>query len=197
MGQREAKCRVIWQLRQIHADPRHETSLIINGWPKPALWTQCGALVSGRMIPEREAHDSGEGNIFSVRRFLPFAKKFAILRPGMQTRHPLVGSVLPRGIWNTRNFVRATVVLADRGQRLPRSSLGVSDLFLGRAGRPKPGRFGDSFWRRPWPCAVRTRPLPRRGYCDARRLFVHHQICNTCGRGCHTGAWRSSIRVPC
>ena len=36
-----------------------------------------------------------------------------------------------------RNFVRAAVVLADRGQRSPRSPLGVSDLFLGRAGRPK------------------------------------------------------------
>ena len=30
-------------------------------------------------------------------------------------------------------------MLADRGQSLPRSSLGVSDLFLGRGGRPKPG----------------------------------------------------------
>ena len=65
--------------------------------------------------------------------------------------------------WNPRNSVRAAVVLTDRGQRLPRSSLGVSDLFLGRAGQPKPGSFGDSFWRRPWPCAIRTRPLPRRG----------------------------------
>ena len=25
LGQREAKCRVIWQLRQVHAEPRHET----------------------------------------------------------------------------------------------------------------------------------------------------------------------------
>ena len=32
-------------------------------------------------------------------------------------------------------------MLADGGQRLPRSSLGGSDLFLGRGGRPKPGRF--------------------------------------------------------
>ena len=32
---------------------------------------------------------------------------------------------------------------------LPRSCLGVFDLFLGRAGRLKPGRFGDSFCRRP------------------------------------------------
>ena len=53
--------------------------------------------------------------------------------------------------WNPRSFVRATVVLADRGQRSPRSFLGVSDLFFGRAGRPKPGSFGGSFWRRPWP----------------------------------------------
>ena len=98
--------------------------------------------------------------------------------------------------WNTREFVRAAVVLADRGQRLPRSSLGVSALFLGRAGRLKPGRFGDSFWRWPWPCAVRTRRLPRRGYCDARRRFVHDQVCDTSRKGRHTGAWRSSILVP-
>ena len=45
--------------------------------------------------------------------------------------------------WNPRKFVHAAVVLADRGQRLPRSSLGVSDLFLGRAGRPKARKF----WR--------------------------------------------------
>ena len=30
-------------------------------------------------------------------------------------------------------------------------------------------------WRRPWPCGVRARPLPRRGYFDARRRFVHYQ----------------------
>ena len=74
----------------------------------------------------------------------------------------------PTGSWNPRNFVRAAVVLVDHGHRLPRSSFGVSDLFLGRTGRPKPGSFGDSFWRRPWPCAVRTRPLPGRVYCGAR-----------------------------
>ena len=52
-------------------------------------------------------------------------------------------------------------MLDDRGQRWPRSSFGVFDLFLGRAGRPKSERFGDSFWRRPWlalsehgPCLV-------------------------------------------
>ena len=33
------------------------------------------------------------GKICSVRRFLQFAKKFATLRPGWQTRSPLVGSV--------------------------------------------------------------------------------------------------------
>ena len=81
--------------------------------------------------------------------------------------------------WNQRNFARAAVVLVDRGQRLPTSSLAVSDLFLGRASRPKPGRFGDSFWRQPWACPVRPRPLHRRGYCGARRRFVHYQICNT------------------
>ena len=57
-------------------------------------------------------------------------------------------------------------------------SFGIFDLFPGRAGRPKPGSSGDSFWRRPWPCALRTRPLPR-GYCDARRRFVYYRNCNT------------------
>ena len=101
---RETKCRHIWQLRQIHAEPRHETSHFEHGWPKPALWTQCGALVSGRMIPEPKAHASGEGKFCSVRRFLQFAKKFATLRPGWQTRPPLVGSVLPRGMLEYTSF---------------------------------------------------------------------------------------------
>ena len=101
---RETKCRHIWQLRQIHAEPRHETSHFEHGWPKPALWTQCGALVSGRMIPEPKAHASGKGKFCSVRRFLLFAKKFATLRPGWQTRPPLVGSVLPRGMMEYTSF---------------------------------------------------------------------------------------------
>ena len=42
--------------------------------------------------------------ICSVRRFLPFATKFATLRPGWQTRPPLVGSVLPRGMLKSTKF---------------------------------------------------------------------------------------------
>ena len=38
------------------------------------------------------------GKIFAVRRFLPFAKKFVTVRPGLQTWPPPVGSVHPRGI---------------------------------------------------------------------------------------------------
>ena len=68
------------------------------------LWTQCGALVSGRMIPEPKAHASGEGKFCSVRRFLQFAKKFATLRPGWQTRPPRVGSVLAWGILESTKF---------------------------------------------------------------------------------------------
>ena len=144
----------------------------MNGWPKPALWTQRGVLVSGRMMPEPKAHASGEGKFCSVRRFLR-------TKPGLRWSVPYSHGEC----WNPRNFVRAAVVLADRGLRLPRSSLGVSDLFLGRAGRPKPGSFEDSFWRRPWPLIVSTRPLPRRGCCDAinRRRFVHHQLAKHSG----------------
>ena len=62
----------------------------------------------------------------------------------------------------------------NNDQRLQRSSFGVFDLFLGRIGRRKAAKFGDSFWRRPWPCAIRTWPLLRQGYCDVRRHFVHY-----------------------
>ena len=34
MGQRETKCPVIWQLRQIHVESRHETSPFEH-WPQP------------------------------------------------------------------------------------------------------------------------------------------------------------------
>ena len=106
-------------------------------------------------------------------------EEFATLRPGWQTRPPLVGSVLPWGMLESTKFRPR-----HSRARWPRPALAKvlfrsSDLFLGRAGRPKPGSFGDSFWRRPWPCVLRTRPLPRRGYCDAKRRFVHHQICDT------------------
>ena len=44
------------------------------------------------------------GKNCSVRRFLPFANKFATVRPGWQTRPPLVGSVLPRGMLESTKF---------------------------------------------------------------------------------------------
>ena len=75
-----------------------------NGWPSPAFWTQYGALVSRRMIPEPMIQASGEGKICSVRRFLPFAKKFATVRPGWHARSPLVGSVLPRRMLESTKF---------------------------------------------------------------------------------------------
>ena len=55
-------------------NPAMKHHLATNVRLTPALWTQCGALDSGRMIPEPTTHASGEGIIFSVRRFLPFAK---------------------------------------------------------------------------------------------------------------------------
>ena len=67
---------------QILAMKHHLLITSINGWPKPALWTQSQALVSERMIPEPKTHASGKGQICSVRRFLPFAKNFATVRPG-------------------------------------------------------------------------------------------------------------------
>ena len=92
---------------QFYAESRHENHLLRTGnklWLKPALWIQCGALVSGRMIPQPKAHASGEGKFCSVRRILQFAKHFATLRPGWQTRPPLVGSVLPRGMQESTKF---------------------------------------------------------------------------------------------
>ena len=131
------------------------------------------------MIPEPKTHASGEKKILG--------EALSAIREEIRDSESGMANPASVGRFRTptgnsgihENFVRAAVVLADRGQRLPRSSLRVSDLFRGCAGRPKPGSFGDSFWRRPWPCAVRTRPLPRRGYCDARRRFVNYQICNT------------------
>ena len=54
--------------------------------------------------PEPKTHASGWEKFFSVRRFLRFAKQFATLRPGWQTRPPLVGSVLPRGMLESTKF---------------------------------------------------------------------------------------------
>ena len=102
-------------------------------------------------VDDRQANDARQwrGKNCSRRRFLPSAKQFAKVRPGWPTRPSLAGSALLPGMLELKNFVIAAVVLVDHGQHLPRSSLGVFDLFLGCTGRPKPGRFGDSFWRRP------------------------------------------------
>ena len=64
---------------------------------------------------------------------------------------------------------------ANSGQRLQRSPFGVFNLFLDALAGSKPLSFGDSFCRWPWPCAVRTRPLFCRGYCDAGRRFIHYE----------------------
>ena len=41
----------------------HPLALATNLWPKPVLWTQCGALVPGRMIPGPTPDASGEKKI--------------------------------------------------------------------------------------------------------------------------------------
>ena len=85
---------------QFYAESRHENHLLRTGnklWLKPALWIQCGALVSGRIIPGPTTLASGEGNNCSVRHFLPFAKPFAKVRPGRHTP-PLADSALQPGM---------------------------------------------------------------------------------------------------
>ena len=67
---------------QNHAMKHHRLSTgndrLAEASPLDPVWT----LVSGRMIPEPKTHASREGKICSVRRFLPFAKKFTSVRPG-------------------------------------------------------------------------------------------------------------------
>ena len=65
---------------------------------------QCRALAFRRMIPEPTTYASGEGKYCSVRRFLPFAKQFATVRPGWHTRPTLAGSVLPREMLESTKF---------------------------------------------------------------------------------------------
>ena len=48
---------------QIPAMKHHLLSTGNKRLAKPALRTQCGALVSARIIPEPTTHDGGEGNI--------------------------------------------------------------------------------------------------------------------------------------
>ena len=102
---------------------------------------------------------------------LSAVRELAKVGLGWHTRPPLAGSALPPRMLESTKFIPRRNRARYHGQRSPRSSFGIFDLFLGRAGRLKPGRFGDSSCRRSWPCDVRTRPLPRRGYCDARRCF--------------------------
>ena len=145
------------------------------------------------MISEPKAHASGEGEICSVRRLLPFAKKFATLRPGWQTRPPLVGSVLPWECWTPRSFVRATGVLAVRGQRLPRSFLRVFDLFFGAPADQSQevleiasGVGLGLAISEHGPCFVGG-TVTLDGVSFTTRFAIHS------GRGCHRGTWRSSI----
>ena len=119
------------------------------------------------------------GKFCSVRRFLQFAKKFATLRPGWQTRPPLVGFLLPRGMLECTKFRPH-----NSRAHLPRPAL-AEVLFrsfrpISRTRRPTKAR---NFWRSLLASALALRcqntALPRRGYYYARRRFVHRQICNT------------------
>ena len=93
--------------------------------------------------------------------------------------HPASPRRLRSPTSNAGIHVRSAVALVDRGQRLPRSSLGYFGLFFEGTPGPKSGGLGDSFWRRLRPSVVRTRPLPRREYCGAGRRFFHYQHFNT------------------
>ena len=149
------------------------------------------------MIPEPTIHACGEGEILPSEAISAVSEAIRNSETGLA--HPASADRFrtPTGNAGFHDFVSAprSCSLTAAG-RLPRSSSGVSDLCFGRTGRPKPERFGDSFWRWSRPCVVRTRPLPRRGYWDPRESFVHYQICQTQRRGRHTSAWRSSILVP-
>ena len=76
-----------------------------------------------------------------VRHFLPFAKQFAKLRPGADTRPPLVGSALAPRMQEPKKFCKRRRLGRNRGQRSQRSSFGFFYLFLGRAGRSKSREF--------------------------------------------------------
>ena len=99
----------------------------------------------------------------------------------------------PTGNAGTRNFVRATVVLAVRGQRLPRSFLGVSDLFFGAPADQSQEvleiasgvGLGLAFSEH-GPCFVGgTVTLDDVSFTTSFAIHL--------GRGCHRGTWRSSI----
>ena len=62
-----------------------------------------------RDVPRASNPCHGRGNTFLVRRFLPFAKLFATIRPGRRTRPPLVGSAPALRMQEPRNLVRAAV----------------------------------------------------------------------------------------
>ena len=119
------------------------------------------------------------GTIFPVWHSLLLTPPFAKVRPGRHTRPPLADSAFPPGMLESTRFRQRHSRARYPRPAVAKVLLRIFDLFVGRAGRPKPLRFGDGFWRRSWPCAVRTRPLPRRGSCDARLRFVHHQNRNT------------------
>ena len=66
----------------------------------------------GLRADDRRANDPRQwrGKFCSMRRFLPFAKQFATVRPGWHTRPPLTGSVLPRGM------LVSTILFPRRGR---------------------------------------------------------------------------------
>ena len=66
---------------------------------------------------------------------MPFAQKLAKVKSGRRIRPPLVGSALALRMQKPKNFCQRRDQAASSGQRPQRSSFGVFDLLLGRAGR--------------------------------------------------------------
>ena len=183
MGQREAKRRVVWQLRKPHAEPRHETSALSTGKKRSAEASLLDPVWGiGIRVDDPRANDP---RLWRGRNLL--SEALSAVQEAIRDSETGLAHPASSGRCRTPTGNAGMHEISSEPQsysltaagRLPWSSLGGFDLFLGRTGRPKPGRFVDSFWGWSWPCAVRTRPLPRRGYCDTTRRFVHYQICIT------------------
>ena len=88
------------------------------------------------------------GTQLSVRLFLPFAKKFATVRPLRRTRPSFVGSPLALQMKEPKSVVRVAAgpLTAASAHKGPPSefSTNLSDALADQ----EPGIFGDSFWRR-------------------------------------------------
>ena len=56
------------------------------------------------MMPEPKAHASGEGKILLGEAFSAIREEIRDTETGWQTRPPLVGSVLPRGMLESTKF---------------------------------------------------------------------------------------------